>query len=227
MTLRIWVGWDNKEAAAYYTLCHSLHKRSSIPLEIAPLNRSLLQECFRRTRSELESTDFSISRFLVPYLCDYRGWALFMDCDMLARTDVAELARMACLPNWYKSVFVVKHEYTPADKQTKFLGAVQTTYHRKNWSSLMLFNCERCKKLTPEYVGKATGLELHQFNWTTDEQIGELGKEWNWLVGEYPYNDEAKLIHFTRGGPWFLPYRDCDYAREWFDEYGEMAAIEG
>ena len=223
--LRVFIGYDEREAVSYYTLCHSLHTRSSIPLEIAPLNRGTLAEFYKRQRGPYDSTDFSITRFLVPFLCDYRGWALFMDCDMLCRADVAELAEMICLRNWYKAVFVAKHDYTPRD-EVKFLDAVQTKYRRKNWSSVMLMNCERCKKLTPELVANAPGLSLHQFEWTTDEQIGDLPLEWNWLVDEYDFNPDAKLVHFTRGGPYFSEFANCAYSNEWRAEYEGMTHVE-
>lgn len=222
--MRIYIGYDEKESVSYYTLAHSLHTRSSIPLEIAPLNRTTLRECFTRERGPLESTDFSLSRFMVPFLCGFRGWALFMDCDMLARADIAELASYVNLANWYKAVLVAKHDYIPRDEE-KFLGHQQTKYKRKNWSSVMLFNNERCKALTPEYVNSATGLELHQFKWTNDEQIGSLPVEWNWLVEEYAYKQDAKCVHFTRGGPWFREYRDCQYSTEWFDTYYSMVSV--
>lgn len=220
--LKIFIGYDEKESVSYYTLAHSIMRRSSIPIDIIPLSRCNLKEVYLRPRAENESTDFSLSRFIIPYLCDYQGWALFMDCDMLCRADIAELAREICLPNEYKGVFVVKHDYIPKT-QTKFLNQTQAKYHRKNWSSVMLFNNKRCQKLTPEYVHKASGLELHQFHWLEDQQIGELNKEWNWLVSEYDYNNLAKLVHFTLGGPWFRDYQSCDYADEWRKEFQDMS----
>lgn len=148
-------------------------------------------------------------------MCGYEGFAIWMDCDMLCRSDIAELWD---LRDGQHAVKVVKHDYTPRNEK-KYLGNVQHKYEKKNWSSVMLFNCEHpdVLTLTPEYVNNATGLELHQFKWT--ESIGELPKEWNWLVGEYDYNPNAKLVHFTVGGPYFNDYKDCDYSDEWFMEY--------
>jgi lipopolysaccharide biosynthesis glycosyltransferase len=173
---------------------------------------------YTRERGPTESTEFSLTRFLVPALAEYRGWSIFMDCDMLCRADIAELFA-ARQPD--KAVMVVKHDYVPKT-QRKFLDQVQTKYERKNWSSLMLFNNERCGALTPQYVNSASGLELHRFQWVKDELIGELPKDWNWLVTEYHYNPAAKIVHYTLGGPYFDEYRACDYAEDWFDESRAM-----
>jgi hypothetical protein len=182
--------------------------------------QSQLKELYRRSRGPTESTEFSLTRFLVPRLSEYRGWSLFMDCDMLCRADISELAAtIEQFPD--KAVLVCKHDYVPKAGK-KFLGHVQTAYPRKNWSSLMLLNNERCRALTPEYVNSATGLDLQRFTWIADSAIGELPLEWNWLVGEYDYNPAAKIVHFTLGGPYFDDYRNCDYAEEWFAEFDSM-----
>jgi hypothetical protein len=218
--MQVYIGFDARESMAFYTLAHSIFSRSSIPVSIAPLMRRHLGQMYTRARGPTESTEFSLSRFLVPALSGYRGWSLYMDCDMLCRTDIALLAaeqeRQAD-----KAVLVCKHDYVPKGDR-KFLNQVQTRYPRKNWSSLMLFNNERCEALTAEYVNTAPGLDLHRFAWSRDEHIGGLSLEWNWLVGEYPYKAEAKIAHFTRGGPYFDEYRDCDYASEWFAEFEAM-----
>ncbi|MBC7802818.1 MAG: glycosyltransferase [Candidatus Parcubacteria bacterium] len=214
--LRIFIGYDSKESVAYHTLSHSIMRRSSIPVSISPVMLSQLQAVNTRARGATESTEFSLTRFFVPMLSGFQGWSLFMDCDMLCRTDIAELAAFA-ERSADKAVLVCKHDYVPKTDR-KFLGQVQTRYPRKNWSSLVLFNNERCVALTPDYVNGATGLELHRFAWTDDELIGELPLAWNWLVGEYERNDGAKIVHYTLGGPYFDDYRDCDYAEEWFSE---------
>lgn len=211
--LRVFIGYDPRESVAYHVLSHSLLRQSSVPLSITPLVRSHLKE-YRRERGPTESTEFSMTRFLVPHLSGYAGWSLYMDCDMLCRTDIAALFEEA---DEEKSVLVCKHEYTPRSER-KFLDQVQTKYARKNWSSLMLFNNARCRTLTPDYVNSASGLELHRFAWTDDAAIGALDLEWNWLVGEYPRNPAARIVHFTLGGPYFPEYRGCDYADEWFAE---------
>lgn len=210
--LDIYIGFDSKEIVAYHVLCQSILARSSQPVRFTPINLHNIAGVFSRERNQLQSTEFSFSRFLVPCLSGYRGWSLFMDCDMLLRADIAQLFALA---NDDYAVMVCKHDYIPKD-DVKFLGQVQTKYEKKNWSSVVLFNNARCKALTPDYVNKATGLELHQFKWLPDERlIGELPLVWNWLVGEYDYNPDAKIVHFTRGGPYFADYRNCDYADEW------------
>ena len=218
--LSIYIGYDPRESAAFYTLAYSISRRSSVPVSIAPLMQSQLKRLYWRPRGPTESTEFSMTRFLVPALSEYRGWSIFMDCDMLCRADIAELAREIERQR-DKAVLVCKHDYVPKT-QRKFLDQVQTKYPRKNWSSLMVFNNERCRSLGVDYVNSASGLELHRFAWIRDDAIGELPLEWNWLVGEYEYNPGAKIVHYTIGGPYFPEYRDCDYAGEWFAEHDSM-----
>ncbi len=220
--MKVFLGYDPRESVSYHVASHSILRRSSIPVQITPLALTNLGGDFKRERTPLQSTDFSFTRFLVPHLCGYKGWAVFMDSDVLMRTDIAELGRLCNLTNFYKAVFVVKHDYTPKD-ESKFLGERQSKYEKKNWSSVMLFNNYRCRKLTPEYVNQATGLNLHQFDWTIEDQIGELEKDWNHLVGEQPPNPSAKLVHFTRGGPWFPEYRKCEFSGEWYEEFKNMS----
>jgi hypothetical protein len=214
--LNVFIGFDPKETVAFHVLANSILRRASIPVSIAPLMQTQLKGLYRRERGPTESTEFSLTRFLVPELSGFRGWSLFMDCDMLCLADVAELAEYAGREG-DKAVLVCKHDYTPKTER-KFLGQLQTKYPRKNWSSLMLFNNERCRALSADYVNTASGLDLHRFRWTGDEQIGELPLEWNWLVGEYPHSSAAKIVHYTLGGPYFPDYRECDYAAEWFAE---------
>ena len=218
--LNIYIGYDPRESVAFYTLAHSILRRASIPVSIAPVMQSQLKGVYTRPRGPTESTEFSLTRFLVPSLSAFKGWAVFMDCDMLCRTDIASLAA-EIEKNTDKAVLVCKHDYVPKTER-KFLNQVQTKYPRKNWSSLMLFNNERCRALTTQYVNSASGLDLHRFLWTQDGLIGGLPLEWNWLVGEYEYNPAAKIVHYTLGGPYFDDYRDCDYAAEWFQELESM-----
>ena len=181
---------------------------------------------YTRERGPTESTEFSLTRFLVPALSGFKGWSMFIDCDMLCRADIAGIARQIEKQS-DKALLVCKHDYTPSPKR-KFLNQIQTAYPRKNWSSVMVMNNQRCAALTPEYVNKASGLDLHRFNWLGDEgAIGELELEWNWLVGEYAYNPKARIAHFTRGGPWFDEYRGSDYADEWFRERDAMKSSAG
>jgi hypothetical protein len=222
--LQIYIGYDPRESVAFHTLAHSILRRASVPISIAPLVQSQLRGVYRRTRGPTESTEFSLTRFLVPHLSGFSGWSLFMDCDMLCRVDIAALVKET-ERQADKAVLVCKHDYIPKT-QRKFLDQVQTRYPRKNWSSLMIFNNERCRSLSPEYVNSASGLDLHRFAWIGDGAIGELPLEWNWLVGEYAYNPAAKIVHFTIGGPYFAAYRDCDYAGEWFAECNSMRGCE-
>jgi len=218
--LNVYIGYDPNESVAFYTLAHSILCRASVPVAIAPLMRSQLTGIYTRERGPTESTEFSLTRFLVPSLSKFCGWSVFLDCDMLCRGDFAELSALM-ERNEDKAVLVCKHDYVPKTER-KFLDQVQTKYPRKNWSSLMLFNNSRCGMLTPEYVNAAPGLDLHRFAWTEDARIGGLPLEWNWLVGEYEYNPGAKIVHYTLGGPYFDDYRECDYAGEWFEEYRSM-----
>ncbi len=221
--IRVFIGFDAREEVAFGVLSHSIHARASEPVAVAPVMLSQLAGVYRRERNPLQSTDFSFSRFLTPYLCGYQGWAIFTDCDMLVLDDIAKLWR---LRDERYAVQVVKHVHVPKE-EVKFLGAVQTKYEKKNWSSVMLMNCARCTALTPEYVNRASGLELHQFKWLdSDQQIGEIPRAWNHLVGYDPPRRDASLVHFTIGGPYFEAYRDCEYAAEWFAERDAMLAVQ-
>lgn len=220
--LDIFIGYDPKEIVAYHVACHSILEKASQPVRITPLNLRNLGPLMTRERHNLQSTEFAFSRFLVPHLVNHTGWALFMDCDMLVRVDIAELF---ALRDEGRAVMVCQHDYSPST-ETKFLRQVQTPYAKKNWSSVMLFNAPRCRKLTPDYVNTATGLELHQFKWLDSEtEIGALPLEWNWLVGEYPMNADAKIVHYTLGGPYFPETRDGDFSDEWRQTYARMTSV--
>ena len=221
--INVFIGYDSKEKIAHHILSESILRHSTKPVAITPIYLPNIKDDFVRERNNLSSTEFSFSRFIIPHLMNYQGWALFMDCDMLMMADIAELWR---LRDDKYAVQVCKHDYTPKD-ETKFLGQVQTKYIKKNWSSFMLMNCKKCTTLTPEYVNKASGLELHQFKWLENEElIGSLPLEWNWLVGEYPYKKEVKSVHYTDGGPYFEDYNNCDYSSEWYNVYTSTVKIE-
>jgi hypothetical protein len=220
-SIRIFVGYDRREAVAFHVLSHSIHRRASSPVSITPVALTQLGGLMWRERHELQSTDFSFSRFLVPFLCGFEGWAVFMDCDMLVLDDVSELW---ALRDDRFAVRVVQHDHRP-EEATKFLGQPQTTYEKKNWSSVMLFNCARCAALTSGYVNAASGLELHRFRWLEDEtSIGDLPHRWNHLVDYDPPApvEELSILHFTNGGPWFDEYANCGYADLWFEERDRM-----
>jgi hypothetical protein len=219
--IRVFIGFDPREAIAFSVLAHSIHVRASEPVSVTPLMLSELQGVFTRERHPLQSTDFAFSRFLTPFLSGYEGWSIFMDCDMLVLDDIANLWR---LRDERCAVMVVKHDHQPRES-VKFLDQPQTPYPKKNWSSVMLFNNARCRALTPEYVNTASGLELHQFKWVSHEGlIGELPRTWNHLVGYYRPTPGASLVHYTLGGPYFDEYRDCEYAAEWRQELARVLA---
>ena len=220
--INVFIGYDSKEKIAYHILTESILRHSSVPVSFTPIYLPNIQNSFNRPRNSLSSTEFSFSRFLVPYLMDYNGWALFLDCDMLFKADIKELWN---LRNDDYAVMCCQHNYTPKNL-SKFGNQIQTVYEKKNWSSLMLMNTSKCAKLSRYYVHNATGLELHQFKWLEDNQVGALPLEWNWLAGEYPYNPNAKNIHFTEGGCYFEKYEDCDYSSDWFNIYTNTVKIQ-
>ena len=211
----IFIGYDSKVKIAYHVLTESILKNSSTPVTVSPINLGNLKNIYTRKQDPLASTEFSFSRFLVPHLMNYNGWAIFMDSDMVMLSDITELWN---LRNEDYAIQVCKHDYTPSSKN-KFLGNNQTIYAKKNWSSLMLMDCSKCKTLTPEYVNTRSGLELHQFKWLDENLIGSIPLEWNWLVGEYPYKKDVHNVHFTEGGPYFKDYKNTEYANEWFNIY--------
>jgi lipopolysaccharide biosynthesis glycosyltransferase len=217
--IRVCIGFDPREAVAFNVLSYSIVRRSSMPVSITPLMLRQLSRTLTRERHPLQSTDFSFSRFLTPYLSGYEGWSLFMDCDMLALDDFAKLW---ALRDERFAVQVVKHDHRPREER-KFLGEPQTAYAKKNWSSVMLFNNPKCRALSPQYVNEATGLELHQFKWLADDAlIGELPARWNHLVGYDAPSSDVSIAHFTLGGPCFAQYAACEYADAWRAEREAM-----
>ena len=219
--IRVFIGYDPREAVAFNVLAHSIQARAGEPVAITPLMLSQLGPLMWRARHDLQSSDFSFSRFLVPHLCGFEGWALFMDCDMLMLDDIAKLW---ALRDDRFAVQCVKHNHVPTE-DVKFLGATQTRYEKKNWSSVMLFNTARCAALSPDYVNTASGLDLHRFNWLGDDAlIGEIPHRWNHLVDYDPPAPAGELsnLHFTTGGPYFPDYRNCGYADLWFAERDRM-----
>lgn len=215
--IRVFMGYDSREAAAFHVASHSIHRLSSQPVSITPLLLSQLTDIFQRPRDPKQSTDFSFSRFLVPYLCNFEGWAIFADCDILVRDDIAKLWG---LRDDRFAAMCVKHDYQPTET-IKFLGHEQTKYPKKNWSSLILFNNARCRALTLDYVHQASGLALHRFEWLgNDDLIGELPAGWNHLVDydSAASGRAAENLHYTSGGPWFDNCRDCGFAADWWGE---------
>lgn len=215
--IRLFVGYDPREAAAYHTFCQSVIEHASVPVAFIPLHRSMLED-FDGQRDGTNA--FIYSRYLIPLLCQFTGWAMFADGDMLARADIAELW---ALRNPRHAVSVVPHSYQTAHPR-KYVGTPLESdnldYHRKNWSSLMLWNCghPRNSALTREVVQTASPQFLHQFQWLKDGDLGELPGEWNHLVREYEPR-EAKLRHYTLGVPGFWYYRQDEGAIEWAGAY--------
>lgn len=216
MPLRIFIGWDSHEAECADVLAYSLREHSSVPLDIRYLKLPELD--FHRTRDPLQSTEFTYSRFLVPYLCGYQGKAVFLDCDMLCLGDIKELDDLDMRPY---ALRVVKHDYRPT-ATTKMDGQVQTVYPRKNWSSLMLINCARLQLWTKEVVETQSGAYLHRFQDIDDELIGEIPKTWNTLDW---MDEHTKLIHYTSGGPWFERCKDHPYGQIWLDWRDRFRAV--
>jgi len=222
--INVFIGYDTAEPVAFSVLAHSIHLRASEPVSITPLMLSQLRGVLTRPRHPLQSTDFSFSRFLVPSLCRFEGWAIFMDCDMIVIDDIA---RLWDLRDDKFAVQVVKHRHVPKE-ETKFLDQPQSKYEKKNWSSVMLFNNAKCRALTPEYVNGASGLDLHQFLWLEGEElIGGIPHRWNHLVDYDPpvAAEEISLLHYTTGGPYFDDYKDCGYAELWFAERDAMTSV--
>ena len=210
----IFVGYDPREAVVYHTCANSIIRHASRPVAIIPLALNLFTD-YTETHTD-GSNHFIYSRFLVPHLMDYLGHAIFIDGDMIVRADIAELWD---LRDHTVDVQVVKHDYQTRMTE-KYLGAKNENYPRKNWSSVILWNCQNPanKRLTPQFIEKATGAELHRFTWIRDERIGELPREWNWLPDEYGANPEAKLLHYTLGAPCFHEFATTDQADEWHRE---------
>ena len=229
MDRSIWIGFDFREAIAFAVAQSSIQSfNPHIPifgLVLDDLRRNgLYQRPTERRGGQLwdvisaapMSTEFACSRFLVPTLAR-TGWALFMDCDMLARRNIAHLFDELQKPkNAKHAVMCVKHDHQP-DSLVKMDGQLQTRYARKNWSSVMAFNCAHPSNaaLTPEFVNATPGRDLHRFCWLKDKEIGELHPKWNWLVGHSDPKVNPALVHFTDGIPTMAGYEDCAFAEEW------------
>ena len=212
--INIFIGYDPREAVAFHVCSNSLIRHSSVPLSLAPLALNNLKG-YEEIHTD-GSNQFIYSRFLVPYLMGFNGWAIFVDGDMLVREDVAELF---ALRDDSKAVMCVHHEYK-TKASVKYLATNNEDYPRKNWSSVVLWNCGHPanKVLSPEYVQKATGAQLHRFLWLDNDLIGELPIDWNWLPDEFGPNMSAKLLHWTLGTPCFHEYATAPMAEEWHRE---------
>jgi lipopolysaccharide biosynthesis glycosyltransferase len=210
----IFIGYDPREAIAYHTCVNSIIRYATKPISIIPVALTLFAD-YKETHAD-GSNQFIYTRFLVPHLMGFSGWALFIDGDMIVRDDITKLWE---LQNPYMDVMVVKHDYK-TKMPVKYLGSKNEDYPRKNWSSVILWNCSSFpnRHLTPEFVQKSTGAELHRFTWLDDSRIGSLPPEWNWLPDEYGVNPDAKLLHYTLGTPCFHEFADTPQGNEWHKE---------
>ena len=215
----ITVGFDQKESVAYHTFCQSVIEKASVPVQFIPL---ALQNLYFYNELHADgSNKFIYSRFLTPYLCEFNGFAVYADGDMICNTDIAELA---ALIDPAKAVQVVKHDYQ-TKLTVKYLNNKNVNYPRKNWSSLIIFNCEHPSNsvLTPEFVQEKDGAYLHRFSWLKDDEIGELPTEWNWLAIEYSPKMDAKLIHYTLGTPCFKDFKTTELSKLWWQTHERMS----
>ena len=221
--MKVFVGYDTREDIAYQVCKHSITTKQP-QADVRPLKQQELRDAgwYSRPIDKLASTEFTFTRFLIPELMNFNGWAVFMDCDMILTTDIKELFDQA--DDKY-AVMCVKHDYTPREG-IKMDGQKQTIYPRKNWSSVVLWNCghKSNRKVTQDFVNdpEINGAYLHRFSWLKDKEIGELNHTWNYLVGVYNDIEKPKLIHYTEGGPWFENYRDTEFAQFWKDELYDM-----
>jgi len=224
MKLQVFVGWDPREDIAWEVCRHSILRRTDPnKVSVTPLVQATLrsQGLYTRELDARAATEFSLTRFLTPYLAGHKGYAIFVDCDFLFLTDVREVLKEV---DPSKAISVVKHDYTP-QPGIKMDGSVQYPYPRKNWSSFIVFNCEHpdVQALTPDVVNQSEPSVLHRFSWLKDESIGEIDKGWNYLEGWYGTEYEnLKAIHYTLGGPWFDHKKNCDFSHLWINEHDKL-----
>tara|TARA_B100002019_G_C21260273_1_gene596286 strand:- start:819 stop:1496 length:678 start_codon:yes stop_codon:yes gene_type:complete len=212
----IYIGYDSRESVCYDTCKRSITDTCvDETLTIKSIKQHDLKNIYRREHDPLAATEFAYTRFLVPYLNDYTGWALFCDCDFIFLDDVSKLFN---LRDPDKAIMVCKHDYKPTNT-IKMDGKIQSMYPRKNWSSLVLWNCSHPSNriMTPDIVNKQTGKFLHRFEWLDDTEIGSIPITWNWLVNWYqePQDGHPKALHFTEGGPWFDEWEASVYDDQW------------
>ena len=212
---QIYIGYEEREHKAYEVCESSIKRRSNI--DIVKLRSQDIPE-YNRDWGEPQSTDFTFTRFWVPYLSDYKGWSFFVDCDFVFLADPLEILENV---DPSKAVYVVKHPGYIPNSQIKMDGIAQHRAYRKNWASFTLFNNEHPKNstLTPHYLNNyRPGIDFHQFRWLDDEDIGSLPLEWN-CMDDYYDLENPKAIHYTDGGPWFDNYQETMYSDIWNEEY--------
>lgn len=222
----IYVGWDSREDIAYQVCRHSLLKRATIPTTVIPIKQHELREqgLYTRELDPLASTEFTYTRFFVPHLQNHQGWALFCDCDFLWLADIKELVEL--VDDRY-AIMCVHHDHRPQE-EWKMDHRAQTQYPRKNWSSMVLYNCGHPANaaLTADVANTESGAFLHRFQWLDDDLIGAVPETWNWLEGwcQKPDTGHPNVVHLTRGGPWFDEWRDVDYGDIWLSEETDYKA---
>lgn len=236
--IRIFAGYDARIPIGFHTFVQSVQQTTTVPFSIIPLSLHSLRDTYNRQWDDKQTTPFAFTRFLIPWLCEYEGWALFVDgSDMVTCRDMKEIWS---LRDERYAVQVVKHpDGIHANAGTKFLGQPQSDYPRKNWSSVILFNCERCTTLAPSVVNEADPAYLHRFSWLNDAMVGALPDCWNHLVGVNDERSDPAIIHYTLGVPFFEEYADCEWADVWWrfakhagfcshtDEKGKVYAASG
>jgi hypothetical protein len=227
MSLRIFIGWDSRFTEPARVLAESFRQNSTQPLDIRFLDKRHLEECYgfrRKVDDPLASTEFTYTRFLVPWLCGYEGHALFCDNDMLCFGDASKLFPSPAIFNL--ALYVRKHEQHAVDGSTKMGGVPQTMYVRKNWSSLMIMNCAKLRAWTPEVVATASGARLHRFQDVPDNEIGAVPDGWNDLEHQYRAG-VTQLLHWTEGGPYLAGCENCPHAELWRSARREWLTLSG
>lgn len=221
--IRVFVGYDERESVAYHVACQSIIDNTKADIRITPLRTDKMRAggLYYRDDDPLSSNAFSYTRFLVPYLSAYAGTSVYLDPDVVVRGDLGELVRMC--DQMLTPVYVAKHDYTPKLDE-KYFGAKQHKYPKKNWSSVMVFRNSSCQfQLTPENVNTQPPAWLHQMQWVSgNREVGSIPLEWNWLVDEYPHNDDAKILHYTNGIPMIEGFGDCDHSKDWWHYFNRM-----
>lgn len=233
----VWIGYDPNEHDAYLVARHTIHKFASGPVVVKPLIQLELRHIglYRRAytldaeKNRIDafdmkpfSTQFTFTRFLIPFLMARHGWAIYMDCDMIIKDDLYDLWDLR--QNKY-AIMCVKHDHAP-DEEFKMFGQKQTKYSRKNWSSMMLINCghDLHQGLTIDDVNTKPGHWLHNMTWCLEDMekyIGSLPEQWNWLEGHSSPDVRPSIVHLTRGGPWIPKWQEVAFGDQWrvyFDE---------
>ena len=212
------VGFDQRESVAYHTFAQSVIENSTVPVRFLPLSMSSLSN-YKEVHKD-GSNEFIYSRFLVPYMMNFKGWAIYADGDMVCLEDIKKLWNLR--DNKY-AVQVVKHDYKTKITE-KYWGNKNEDYPRKNWSSLILWNCEHKshKVLTPDFIENQSGAFLHRFSWIKDKEIGSIDKEWNWLAMEYEEKVSINLIHYTIGTPCFKEYENKSLSSYWKKAFSNL-----